>query len=295
MTQPNARTPDAAARLEGTGLFSAKPTAIEFRPAAPGSGYTLRIDDAHPFPIRPRHLSTALPHPALAQLGGRMTALEATPQGPHAFTVEHALSALVGLAITDAEIALTGPEVPIFDGSASPFADAITAVGIRTHETPAAPITLREPILVEQGPASVRIEPADTPTYTYTLDYTGSPLGVIPPATATWTGDPTDYTDTIAPARTFCLAAEAQAMTAMGLFEHLSPRDMLVFGPDGPIDNELRLPDEPARHKLLDLIGDLAVLGRPLCARVTATRSGHALNHAAAKAVADQLTDQLDV
>ena len=84
-------------------------------------------------------------------------------------------------------------------------------------------------------------------------------------------------------------ARNPQAMQRLGLFAHLSTKDMLVLGPKGPIDNALRFHDEPARHKLLDLIGDLALAGRPICAKITAIRSGHALNHAAARVLLDAL------
>ena len=154
-------------------------------------------------------------------------------------------------------------------------------------DAPIEPITPSRPLRVESedAGASITIEPSDTPSYTYTLDY--GPDSPIAPATAHWAGDPDRFEHEIAPARTFCLEREAQAMRQLGLFEHLSPQDMLVFGPRGPIDNTLRFPDEPARHKLLDLIGDLALAGRPIRAKITAVRSGHALNHAAARALLD--------
>jgi UDP-3-O-acyl-N-acetylglucosamine deacetylase len=124
-------------------------------------------------------------------------------------------------------------------------------------------------------------------SYTYELDYGPPTPGVfaLGQQRATWDGSATQYASEVAPARTYCLEQEAMVMRSMGLFAHLTPREMLVLGTSGPIDNALRFDDEPARHKLLDLIGDLALIGAPLQADVVATRSGHALAHEAARAV----------
>ena len=206
-------------------------------------------------------------------------------------TVEHLLAALAGLGVTAAIVDLDGPEVPIGDGSAKPFTDAIVAAGlIESREVE--PITIEQAITVtsEDGLSRVVIEPADAPYYRYELDY--GPNAPIKPSVAEWNGDAESFLAEIAPARTFCLSAEAEAMRALGMFKSFTPRDLLVIGDDGkPIDNDFRFPDEPTRHKLLDLIGDLALVGagRPLFARVTAHRSGHRLHHLTARAIAATL------
>ena len=225
-------------------------------------------------------LSSTPAHPAFAQMPPRNTGLER--DGVVVHTVEHILAALAGLGITDAAAVIEGDEVPIGDGSSLLFAEPILDAGVRRlGGEPAEPIRVREMIRVERGDASITIEPCDRVELVYRLDYgAGSP---IPPGEAAWDGTPDTFARTIAPARTFCLQAEAEAMHAMGLFEHLTPRDMLVFGADGPIENELRFPDEPTRHKLLDLIGDLALAGRPILGRVVAEKSGHALTHEAVR------------
>lgn len=192
-------------------------------------------------------------------------------------TMEHILSACAGLGLWHVGFALEGgPEIPILDGSALPFVAAL-----RSHVVPGdapSPIVLREAIEVRQGDALIRAEPFDGIHYTYSLDY--GHASPIPPQHAVWHGDADDYALNIAPARTFSLLKEAHAARAAGLFAHLTPRDMLVIADDGrPIDNEWRLDHEPAKHKLLDLLGDLALLGRPLHARITAHRAGHALTH----------------
>lgn len=299
--------------LRGTGLFSARPSSLHFEPPPLGHrGLWIRradTPDSHAVPISPdliapptfNHacwlgpVAKAIPNP-------RNTTLLLNSHPPRvAATVEHALSALAGLHIWDATLVLEGDEVPIDDGSALAFVAAARTslrASLRTT-TPPPPfdptqplpsaLILREPItLGDPAAAHIRawpVAPGDIPTRTYDLDF--GPGAPIAPTRVTWHLDAADYAHTIAPARTFSLAHEAAAARAAGLFAHLTPAQMLVIGPSGtPIDNTLRMPDEPARHKLLDLIGDLALLGRPLHAHVHAVRSGHAMAHALVRALA---------
>ena len=203
-------------------------------------------------------------------------------------TIEHILSALAGLGVTDATIKVDSEsphaEIPIVDGSALPFVDAILAAGIRTLDTTIEPIVVRETIEVHDGNSSIVIEPSDSTSYTYHIDYADSPIGM---SSVSWLDDRDEYATSIAPARTFSLEHEANQMHAAGLFTHLTPQDMLVIGDDGPIDNAYRLNEECARHKLLDLIGDLALVGAPIIANINANQSGHALAHDAARAILD--------
>jgi UDP-3-O-acyl-N-acetylglucosamine deacetylase len=138
----------------------------------------------------------------------------------------------------------------------------------------------------------LELAPGDAPRLD--LEYRLSAVGgVIPAQTARFSvrwGDAeataAEYMRDVAPARTFSTLEEAQGARKMGLFGHLTPREMLVIGPSGPVENTLRFENEPARHKLLDLIGDLSLCGRPINGRVIAERSGHALNHEAARVLA---------
>ncbi len=285
--QPHARTLRAPASIEGRGLFTAATAAVTIRPARAGEGISFRRGEQR-VPAHIDALSDDPIHPAFAALPPRCTILRSPgePGAPIA-TVEHLLAAIAGLGVTDAIIEIDAPEVPIDDGSAAAFVDAILAAGLVDLDAPADPLRVERELRVESGDASVTISPADAPEYIYDLDYgAASPIAA---ASVRWSGDPDAFATQIAPARTFCLQQEAEAMTAMGLFKDLSPRDMLVIGADGPIDNDYRFEDEPARHKLLDLVGDLALVGRPLIARVHAVRAGHALNHAAARAILDSL------
>lgn len=266
------------AAIDGVGLFSAASVRCRIGPGDDGIRI-VRTDLAGAPGARAdvRHA-----------LGGdtqRNTTIEVAP-GANVATVEHLLSALAGLGITDATIEVDGPEIPIGDGSASFIVGAIDRAGTASTPGENEPIVVRDPIRVEGDDGSyVEASPAKTASYEYHLRYPGRE-SIIPNQAAAWDGDADAYRREVAPARTFCLEEEARAMRAAGMFEHLSTSEMLVLGEDGPIDNALRFDDEPARHKLLDLIGDLALAGRPIRARVVAHRAGHALNREMARRLA---------
>ncbi|MEM0983661.1 MAG: UDP-3-O-acyl-N-acetylglucosamine deacetylase [Planctomycetota bacterium] len=274
--------------IEGIGLFTGQDVSTHFKPNTTSTpGILIARDGSDPIAATIANRSDEPAHPAFGQMDARHTAI-ATAKGP-AFTTEHALAALAGLGITDAIIELTGPEIPILDGSAIDFAEHLTAAGTTPLSAEINPITPTEPIEITSpdGTASITIEPIDAdaaPHYRYELDY-GSR---IPACTADWKGDPQSFLESIAPARSFSLREEAQAMAQAGLFTRFTPADLLVLDHDAkPIDNTLRFENETAAHKLLDLIGDLALAGAPIHARITARRSGHAMNHAAAQRLAE--------
>lgn len=277
------RTIASPVRVEGKGLFTDAPSAVVIVPAESG-GVSISLPAADPFPATIDRLDTRPAHPAFAAMPPRLTSLSPAPDAPPVHTVEHLLSALAGLGVTDALVRVEGGEPPIGDGSAWLFVGPILGVGLRELGGGVEPVIVRDRVEITEGPASIIIEPAETPSFRYELDY--GPDAPIPPQAAEWDGSPGTYAERIARARTFCLREEAEAMHAMGLFAGLTPRDMLVYGADGPIDNALWVPDEPARHKLLDLIGDLSLVGRPVLGRVVARRSGHAMNHEAARRLA---------
>ncbi|MBL8964070.1 MAG: UDP-3-O-acyl-N-acetylglucosamine deacetylase [Phycisphaeraceae bacterium] len=276
-------------RARGVGLFTAAPCSVCLRPRRDAPGIRLRRVDASLSESDRAWFEASIDNlRALPGLSGRHTVLGPSPQGPHAATTEHLLSALAGLGITDAQVEIDGPEIPMFDGSSEPFCRLIEDAGIEPVHDGLSPLKIRERLSVEgPGGASIVAQPREHPggSFTYRLDYGGVPGAEgIAPATARWDGEPAVYRRDIAPARTFCLVHEAMALRQAGLFRHVTPKEMLVIDPGGqPIDNALRFKDEPARHKLLDLIGDLALVGRPIQADITATRSGHSLNHEMAR------------
>lgn len=283
------RTLARPATLEGRGLFTAQPARLTLSPAPAGSGLVFRRTDLPGSPAIPALATHVLPESRRTLL----SAVPGDPAAPSVQTVEHILSALAGLGITDAVIDLAGPEVPILDGSALPFVEAIAAAGITDlGRFPGPMLVVRETITLADPKSGVSITAEPTAALGlelfYDLEYPpGSP---IPPQSASMLlplDEPApDYPSQVALARTFSTLQEAQFARQMGLFAHLSPKDMLVIGPEGPVENAYRLDSEPARHKLLDLLGDLALSGlftRGIQARITARRTGHAQNHEMAR------------
>lgn len=293
------------ATISGLGLFSNKPSTLTFHPAPVGQGLSIRRANTtdEPTPLTINFLSTKREHTCFPPgINGRNTTIAPRHDSPFAFaTVEHLLSALVGLHIHNALIELEGPEVPILDGSSLPFVNALSCSpsfqeGAGRRFFPSAlqantPLLLSHPIEVLdlKANAHIRAVPRDRPgtSYSYLLDY--GDTSSFPRQAAEFDSARDDYARDVAPARTFSLLHEAQAMQRLGLFAHLSPRDMLVLDERGkPLDNTLRFENEPARHKLLDLIGDVALLGRPIQADIHAERSGHALTHELVRAILGQ-------
>ncbi len=273
------------ATITGRGLFSGAPATLTIDAAPTGSGLWFRRAESSEPPTPPtiNYLSTLPQHTCFPpQINGRNTTVAHSSSSRAGFaTIEHLMSALAGLRIADATITLDGPEVPILDGSSLPFVRALqTAFPAITRDT-RPPLILDRPVeVVDPRGSRIRAIPRDEPGtfYSYTLDY--GPTSEFPAQAAEFDSHRDDYARDVAPARTFSLIHEAQSLQKMGLFTHLTPRDMLVLDGRGqPIDNELRFENEAARHKLLDLIGDVALLGQPIQADIFAERSGHALTH----------------
>ncbi|CAG0964029.1 UDP-3-O-[3-hydroxymyristoyl] N-acetylglucosamine deacetylase [Phycisphaerales bacterium] len=274
--------------VTGVGLFSGATGAVTVHPG-PGSIQLARVESGRTIARVGARIEWVTGDTAWTGLPPgvpvRNTTLDATvrPESGRfvVATVEHLLASLAGLGVWDAQVQLhDGPEVPVLDGSALPFVEALLPV-LETSEQGPDPVVLSERVEVVRGDAFIRAEPSppeEPIAYTYSLDY--GPGAAITPQAAVWRGSAGEFARAIAPARTFSLRAEAEAARRAGLFSHLTPRDMLVIDDQGrPIDNEWRLPEEPARHKLLDLIGDLALLGGPFHANVLAHKAGHALAH----------------
>ena len=280
-------------RGHGLALFTGAQTAVTVEPAPAHHGVKIQLADAEAFPACIDHLDTRPPHPAFATLPPRCTTLAAGEREPPVHTVEHVLAALAGLGITDALVRIDSSseafEVPILDGSAGAIVEAIALIGVAAHADASRWVALPRPVEVTQADAVVRCDPCppEDARFGYELRYDHPFLGE---QSAAWdAADTAGFAATVARARTFSLEAEARAAQDAGLFPGLTPTDLLVIGDDGPIDNELRFDNEPAAHKLLDLVGDLALaanlLGGPIAMRVLAHKSGHALHHLAARAI----------
>ena len=193
-------------------------------------------------------------------------------------TVEHLLSALVGLGIDNARIVCEGPEIPILDGSAAEFAHAFVRAGIVTQDAPRDVLTVARPFVFTDGDAMLAVAPSESFRLRFAVDF-APPVGAQFIDTAL---DGSDYVADIAAARTFGYLHEVEALRAAGLARGGSLENALVFAPDGPM-TPLRWHNEVVRHKVLDLVGDFALLGAWPALDIVSVKSGHRL-HARATA-----------
>jgi UDP-3-O-[3-hydroxymyristoyl] N-acetylglucosamine deacetylase len=249
-------------RIDGLGLHSGARVQVRIHPSDQGIAF--------------RYGHDRIPATPSAVTGTRLC----TRLGPVS-TVEHLLGALAGMEITDAEIEVSAPELPGLDGSAAPFAAAIQAAGTQPcGSRPVPPVASR--IHVSEGAASIRIGPG-TGHWTYTFD-----TGDRWPGRQTYTADLRNaFLSQVAPARTIAFRDEIPGLRAAGMGRGLDEHSVVILGPGG-YDGPARFPDEPARHKLLDLMGDLYLAGVPLTRLdVCACRSGHRLAARAAALLHD--------
>jgi UDP-3-O-[3-hydroxymyristoyl] N-acetylglucosamine deacetylase/3-hydroxyacyl-[acyl-carrier-protein] dehydratase len=269
------RTISREVSLAGPGLFSGETATLTFAPAAAGSGITfLREQDGKTATI-PAIVENVLKRPRRTCLRNGTLFVE---------TVEHCMAALAGLGVDNAIVTVAGGnvgEVPGGDGSSKPFVDAIEDAGIVEQELPLEPLIIRKPIQVTRGDTTLAALPGPTDCLEIIYDFeAGPPVGRQ--IFKFRLGDD-DFAHDLAPARTFVFEQEAHEMRNRGMGKHLSAKDLLVISPSGPIENEFRFADECARHKVLDLIGDLYLVGRPVRGRLVAHKSGHELNHTLAR------------
>jgi UDP-3-O-[3-hydroxymyristoyl] N-acetylglucosamine deacetylase len=195
-------------------------------------------------------------------------------------TVEHLLSALHGLGVDDVRVEVDGPEVPILDGSAAPFVILIHEVGLRPHQKAREYLKVVSPVEVVRGAKSARLLPSDHLRVSYTIGF-DHPLLRHQHVSLRIT--PEAYAEEVAPARTFGFLRDVEALRRSGLALGGSLENAIVIGESGVLNNKLRYDDEFARHKVLDAIGDFALLGHPLLAHVEAHKAGHALHAALAQ------------
>jgi UDP-3-O-[3-hydroxymyristoyl] N-acetylglucosamine deacetylase len=250
-----------AVAFEGAGLHTGAPARVRLHPAPAGHGLRFRLNDAVEFPARADYVVETV----------RATVMGA---GEHRVsTVEHLLSALLGCGVDNALIAVDGPEIPVEDGSAKVFADAFEAVGLATLPEARLRWIPTEPRVFRDGDRLLVVAPASSFRVRMTVDYP-APVGAqYVEAEIT----PETYRREIAPNRTIGFLHEVEGLLKRGLARGGTLENAAVFGPDGPLA-PLRSPTEPARHKILDLVGDFALLGAyPQC-EVIAVKSGHKLH-----------------
>jgi UDP-3-O-[3-hydroxymyristoyl] N-acetylglucosamine deacetylase len=258
------RTP---VECRGVGLHSGAPVQLRILPARAGSGVVFRRVDLDGFEVE-----------AVSRNVARVSyATSLMKKGVFISTTEHLLSAFIGCGIDNAIVELDNLELPILDGSAWPFVEAIRKAGIRKQRRPRTYLRIRRELELREGDKFIAVYPADSYSVAYTINFPHPLIGK-----ETFGVDLSDgnYLREIAPARTFGSRQDEQALRNMGLIRGASPENCVVLTREGLENPPLRFDDEFVRHKILDLIGDLALVGKQILGNVVADRAGHAMHTA---------------
>ncbi len=270
------RTIAERAEVGGISFLAGRDVRVEFRPAEPDSGIVFVRSDLHGEPAVAAHVRQTVPRQ-------RRTTLE---HGPAVVEmVEHIMAALAGLRVDNCVVAIDGPETPGCDGSSHAFTEALLGAGIVEQPgTSRDVLVITEPVTIRDGEAILTAYPgvdSDRLVLSYHLDYgADSPIARQSQFVEV---TPESFRQELSPCRTFLLDTEADSLRKAGIGLRTTERDLLIFGPAGVIGNELRFRDECARHKILDLLGDLALVGVDLAGHVVAHKSGHSHNVALGK------------
>jgi UDP-3-O-[3-hydroxymyristoyl] N-acetylglucosamine deacetylase/3-hydroxyacyl-[acyl-carrier-protein] dehydratase len=266
MTQ-NQRTIRDEVRFSGKALQTGRSVEMVCRPGLPDSGVIFKRTDIPDSPVvRLKDVALSDEHKRRTTIGTGPVAIQ---------TVEHFLAALWGLSIDNLQVELNGPELPATDGSARGFIEKLKKTGVTEQSAPRCTIKIQEAIRVEDGDQSLEISPDEKFSVSYLIDYK---VGCISREVFDIELDQETFQKEIAPARTFCMKKEALFLFLAGLGRGANFKNTLVLGNKGPLGTKFRFPNEPVRHKVLDLVGDLYMLGVPVIGRVVAERSGHKLN-----------------
>jgi len=274
----------------GIGLHGGRPARVAVVPAPADAGLVFLVAGA-------RGDEEIRAHPEAVVSTARATTLAARPANgggrggdasgadvARVATVEHLLAALFALGVHNARIEVEGGEIPVLDGSAAPFAARLREAGLRTLAAPRRVIAPARPFRVGDGERWIRVEPGARLSIDYAIDFAHPAVGRQRWCCADLTAD--RFGAELAPARTFGFSDEVERLRAAGLARGGDLENTLVIGEHGLLGSGgLRFPDELVRHKVVDLLGDLALLGSDLAAHVVVERGGHGLHHALVRAL----------
>jgi UDP-3-O-[3-hydroxymyristoyl] N-acetylglucosamine deacetylase len=279
MTCRKQQTIARSVTVKGMGFLTGADITLHFHPAPENTGIAFqRLDLPGTEPI-PATLDFVVPRQRRTAISYGGATVEMT---------EHVMAALAGLQIDNCLVQLDGPEPPGGDGSSLHCVQALLDAGIITQNADRSLLVLEHDCRVtgerDYGEITAAPVPRRTLVVTFELDY--GPRSPIRPQLLTFEFSPEVFVTNFSFARTFILESEAAALKAQGYGSRITTKDLLIFGANGPIENELRAWDECVRHKILDCIGDFALLGCDLHGHFRAYRSGHALNHAICRQVA---------
>jgi len=251
----------------GVGLHSGAPVRLRIAPAPSGTGIVFRRVDLDGFEVEATGRNVARVSYATSLM----------KKGVLISTTEHLLSAFMGMGIDNATVELDNLELPILDGSALPFVDLIEAAGIRKQRRPRKYIKILRELELREGDKVISVYPAQRYLVSYSINFPHPLIGKETLQVELGNGN---YVRQIAPARTFGSREDEKAMRNMGLIRGASSENCIVLTREGVENGPLRFPDEFVRHKVLDLVGDLALLGKPVLGKIVADRAGHAMHTA---------------
>ncbi len=252
--------------FSGIGLHTGNLTTVTFRPAAPDSGVTFFRTD---MPGRPS---------IRAEIDQVVDVSRGTTIGNgeiRVHTVEHVLAAIVGMGIDNLDIDVDANETPVGDGSSLPFMTVLKKAGIVEQDRERKYIKIEEPVYYRNGDVTLSVLPADELRVTMTIAFDHVAVGT---QYASFTITPETFESEIASARTFCFLREVKMLQDQGLIRGGTLENAVVIGDESILNDDLRFPDEFVRHKVLDLLGDLFLLGRPIKGHIVAVKSGHAMH-----------------
>lgn len=259
--------------IEGVGLHSGQPVKISLSPAPADTGILFRAADPHRtlIPARPETIVDSHFATTLGVNGARIQ------------TVEHLMAAAAALGIDNLLVEVEGEEIPAMDGSSKPFVSLLYSAGKTTLDAPRQPLVITQPTRVGDEARWLQILPADEFRISYTLDVNHPAVGT---QAASFTCSEQVFVEELASARTYGFLEDVGALRKNGFAKGGSLDNAVVVGRRAVLNGSLRYRDEFVRHKILDLIGDLALLGRPVLGHVVARNAGHALNHQLVNAIA---------
>lgn len=261
------QTVRSAVACSGIGLHSGAPVSLQILPAPPGRGIVFRRVDLDGFEIEADSRNVARVSYATSLM----------KKGVLISTTEHLLSAFIGIGIDNAIVELNNLELPILDGSALPFVDLIQKAGIRRQRRPRRYMKILRKVEMREGNKFISVHPGPSYSISYSINFPHPLIGKETFQVELGNGS---YLRNIAAARTFGSREDEKAMRNMGLIRGASRENCIVLTRDGVENGPLRFSDEFVRHKVLDLVGDLALLGKPILGKVVADRAGHAMHTA---------------
>jgi UDP-3-O-acyl N-acetylglucosamine deacetylase len=260
--------------LDGIGLHSGLRTRIVLSPASADTGILFRGPDGTLIPANVEHVIDSNFATTVGAFGIRVR------------TIEHLMAAAAGMGVDNLVVEVGGEEIPAADGSSRPFVDLLASAGIATLPAPRRSLVIEEPVRVGDDSRWIHVLPAETLRISYTLDNSHPAIGV---QAATFDMTEEAFAKEVAPARTYGFLRDVPLMRKNGLALGGSLDNAVVVGKRTVLNDSLRFGDEFVRHKVLDLVGDLFLLGQPIVAHVVARNAGHALNFELVKAIRKSL------